>query len=543
MTTGRSSGVLHRTLLAKSGVADRIQDVLEGILNISSEGIVVLDAGLNIVVYSRGAEAIFGYQAREVLGHPLDRLIPHSSHARHRQHVEAFAAGDVTSRRMNARGQIVGRRKSGEVFPIEVGLSKISTHQGLIFTAIVRDVSQRREAEAALARSAAEARAANDAKSAFLAAMSHEIRTPLNGVIAMAQAMEMEALPDHQRQRLAVIRNSGESLLETLNDLLDLSKIETGKMSLEDVEFDLEELMRHAQSTFAAMAANKGLEFGLVVEPAARAVYRGDPLRIRQILNNLISNALKFTERGEVRVCVGRRGRTLTISVRDTGIGISKTVAARLFRPFEQADLSTTRRFGGTGLGLAICADLARMMGGSISVESSPHKGALFTVKLPLPRSRRKSEVRTGRPALRTSDDLKGMRVLVAEDNPMNQLVLQTLLAQVGIEPLIVGDGRAAVDAWAKGSWDLVLMDVQMPVMDGPTAASVIRRRETAEGRSRTAIVALTANAMAHQLAEYRASGMDAVVPKPIQIALLYSVLDRVRAEDFQSATTLEAGT
>jgi PAS domain S-box-containing protein len=524
----RARSILRRSLLLRAGLGDSMQDVLTGILNISSEGIVVVDEKLRILLFSPGAEAIFGYQADEVLGEPLELLIPKAHRAAHRGHVAAFASGSVASRRMSAREDISGLRKNGDVFPLDVGLSRLNTAKGLIFTAILRDVSHRRQAERALALAAAEANAANQAKSAFLAAMSHEIRTPLNGVLGMAQAMAMEDdLPPHQRERLTVIRQSGESLLAILNDLLDLSKIEAGKLELEETQFDIQELTRGAHATFAAVAAGKGLDFGVRVAPSAEGVYLGDPLRLRQILHNLISNALKFTEQGSVQVAVNRRGGELRIAVKDTGIGIPEGKAAQLFRKFEQGDASTTRRFGGTGLGLAICRDLAEMMGGSIAVESAPGKGAAFTVRLPLKRIGKVDEP-AAEPAPEIVPDETVLRVLVAEDNGMNQLVLKTLLAQLGVEPVVVPNGRAAVEAWEREPWDLILMDVQMPEMDGPTATGVIRRREATEGRGRTPIVALTANAMQHQVAEYRAAGMDDVVPKPVEVDRLFRVLRSV---------------
>ena len=518
----------RRSPIARAGLVERVQDILSSILNISSEGVVVADENLRVLLFSKGAETIFGYEAGEVLGRPLERLIPARHRATHRRHVDRFAEGPVQSRRMNARSEVLGLTKSGRVLPLEVGLSRLATPEGTIFTALVRDISDRRDAERALALAATEAQAANQAKSAFLAAMSHEIRTPLNGVLGMAQAMGMEDLSPHQRERLNVISQSGESLLAILNDLLDLSKIEAGKLELEETDFDIDQVARGAHDTFAALAASKDLDFELTVTPRARGVYRGDPLRLRQILHNLISNAVKFTETGGVSVTVGRnRAGHLTLRVRDTGIGIAADKAANLFQKFEQADASTTRRFGGTGLGLAICRDLAEMMGGSITVRSSPGQGAAFDVALDLPRvGKARAPVApplAAGPASPPEDST--LRILVAEDNGMNQLVLKTLLNQIGVESVMVQDGRGAVEAWANARWDLILMDVQMPEMDGPTAAAVIRGREATEGRARTPILALTANAMSHQMAEYRRAGMDGLIAKPIEVEKLYAAI------------------
>jgi CheY-like chemotaxis protein/anti-sigma regulatory factor (Ser/Thr protein kinase) len=288
----------------------------------------------------------------------------------------------------------------------------------------------------------------------------------------------------------------------------------------------VEELARTAHATFSAIAQRKGLSFALVVEPAARGWYEGDAVRLRQILWNLTSNALKFTERGSVSVRLQRRRAALRIVVSDTGIGIAPQQMDALFRKFGQADASTTRRFGGTGLGLAICGQLTELMGGSIRAKRGLEEGAQFVVSLPL---RKLADVPTPQAAPDAARPLqqidRPLRVLVAEDNPMNQLVLKTLLFQVGIEPVVVGDGAEALAAWAREPWDAILMDVQMPVTDGPTATARIRSRELAEGRSRVPIIALTANAMAHQAAEYLQSGMDAVVPKPIQASQLFEAL------------------
>jgi signal transduction histidine kinase/ActR/RegA family two-component response regulator len=368
--------------------------------------------------------------------------------------------------------------------------------------------------------------AANAAKSTFLATMSHEIRTPLNGVLGMAQAMAGDELSERQRERLSVIHSSGEALLAILNDVLDLSKIEAGRLEMESVEFDLGEVARGAYSAFTALANKKGLSFALDMD-GARGRYLGDPTRLRQILYNLISNALKFTEQGEIRVTARRSAAGLDIVVRDTGVGIAPESLARLFAKFDQLDSSTTRRFGGTGLGLAICRELAQLMAGEISVESELGLGSAFTVHLPLPWvGEEKTATAAGvRPQAGAGWSDVPLRVLAAEDNAINQLVLKTLLHQMGVTPLVVDNGADAVAAWEDGAWDVILMDIQMPLMDGLTATAQIRTGERMTGRPRTPIVALTANAMAHQVELYIAGGMDGHVAKPIQAAELYEAL------------------
>ena len=519
-------GELKRTLAVQAGLPETLEDILSSILNISSEGIVVADQDQRVLLFSKGAEAIFGYSAPEILGRPIDLLIPVDRRESHHQRVQSFAAGAILSRRMSNRQDVTGLTKDGRLTPIEVGLSKLTTRTGMIYTAIIRDISERVAAEAALNQAVSDATAANAAKSAFLAAMSHEVRTPLNGVLGMAQAMARDTLSPKQAERLEIIRRSGESLLGTLNDMLDLSKIEAGKLQIEMLEFDLDELIDGACETFSALATQKGLTFEARIALEAQGAYIGDPLRLRQVLNNLISNAIKFTERGRVEVAVDRKDGLLIITVKDTGMGITPEIRDRLFSKFEQGDLAITRRHGGTGLGLAICQDLVRLMDGDIAVcDSAIGAGATFTVRLPLEHIGEVPPLPDLAEDVATTPQATAVRLLVAEDNRANQLVIDTLLRQAGIVPVIVPDGRAAVAAWEQGPWDLILMDVQMPEMDGPTATSIIRRRELDSGQSRTPILALTANAMDHQLTEYRHAGMDGLVAKPIEIGKLFSAI------------------
>ncbi|CAN7607393.1 ATP-binding protein [Phenylobacterium sp. LjRoot164] len=400
-------------------------------------------------------------------------------------------------------------------------MAALTAGSGLYLLHVLRAVRRRDEMVVASAQALERAERASAAKSTFLATMSHEIRTPLNGVLGMAQAMEGDALSEVQRRRLDVIRKSGGLLLTLLNDLLDLAKIEAARFELEDGRLDIGELATAADEAFGPLAAEKGLQLSVQAAAEAEGIWRADSVRVRQILYNLLSNAVKFTERGEIsaQIDLDEAGR-LRIRVRDTGNGISKADQARLFERFMQVDASATRRFGGTGLGLAISYELARLMGGDLSVESEPGKGTLFELRLPLERADARESEQRDLPAL------EGLRVLAAEDNETNRLVVATLLEQLGVHAHFVVNGAEAVEAWRGGAWDLVLMDIQMPVMDGREAVRTIRSLEAQAGRAPTPIVALTANVMHRQVAEYEADGFDAVAPKPIEIRLLVEAMD-----------------
>ena len=482
--------------------ADRklVRRLGQPLLDAVASGLLVVDSDLNIVASNERFWA--GSAAPEALRRPS---------------AEPFVI---------ERQGFGGRVTRDEALPIASGGWMITAED---VTVVARRARELQELAADLRDAKKDAEAANEAKSAFLATMSHEIRTPLNGVLGMTQAMAQDDLSPVQGERLGVIRQSGECLLAILNDILDLSKIEAGKLELEETDFDLEALLLGARSTFTALANKKGLSFDLTVAPEALGAWRGDPTRVRQILYNLISNALKFTEQGEVRVAAICKDEALTLIVTDTGIGIPDDCLKGLFDKFVQADASTTSRYGGTGLGLAITRQLAELMGGGIVVTSEEGRGTVFTVPLNLPRGEAVTTAGEASGSLPLSAE-KGLKVLAAEDNAVNQLVLKTLLHQLGVDLTVVDDGIEAVEAWRREPWDLILMDVQMPRMDGPGAARAIRAGEASSGRARTPIIALTANVMTHQVAEYLGAGMDRCVAKPLQIGALVEAMTAVTA-------------
>ena len=369
--------------------------------------------------------------------------------------------------------------------------------------------------EAYLAKEQAEE--ASRTKSMFLANMSHEIRTPLNGVLGMAELLDAKIEEPEKKRMVGVIRESGENLLSILNDILDMSKIEAGKLVFETVPFRMSDLMPKVTDLYSLKAEERGIELEVMTGSGADKPRLGDPHRVRQILNNLVSNAIKFTpDGGEVTVTVSARvGRPVVIEVKDSGIGMTEEQKASLFSDFTQADNTITRRFGGTGLGLAIVGRLIEMMGGTIDVDSVPDRGSTFRVSLPLEAG---PETISNAPAEKKTVDISGTRILAADDNATNRAVLTDMLHSRGVEITVVNNGLEAVNAWAPGEFDLLILDISMPVMDGITALQKIIEKAEAAGVNAPPTIAFTANAMAHQIVEYVAAGFDTVVPKPFKI-------------------------
>jgi signal transduction histidine kinase/DNA-binding NarL/FixJ family response regulator len=390
-----------------------------------------------------------------------------------------------------------------------------------------RDVAERE-------RAAAEA--ANQAKSTFLATMSHEIRTPLNGVLGMVEVLERQGLDRAQQRTVATMRDSAHALLRIIDDVLDFSKIEAGRLELEETGFSLSELVHSVVATFRQQTAAKGLALHLDIAPGSADALIGDPTRVRQILLNLVGNALKFTESGSIRIRAGTEplgaGRTvLTLAVVDTGIGLGPEQCTGLFQPFAQADSSTTRRFGGSGLGLSIVRRLAHLMHGDVKVESKIGVGSTFTVTLDLRAAPADSPLRSlTQPASRAKAKRKGrkrLKVLVVDDHPVNRDVLVRQLDLLGIAADAADDGAAAYKVWSRGGYAAVLTDLHMPEMDGYELAQRIREAE-AQGRgTRTPLIAVTANALKGEEQRCLAIGMDAYITKPIGMDKLRATLER----------------
>ena len=407
--------------------------------------------------------------------------------------------------------------------------------QALIAIETLRLFNEVEERTAAAEIARAEAEAATQAKSTFLATMSHEIRTPMNGVLGMMEVLERQGLDPAQQRTVSTMRDSAQSLLRIIDDLLDFSKIEAGRLELEAAAFSLSGLIEGVIGTFGAQAADKRLSLQFEIAAGSDDVLIGDPTRVRQILFNLLGNALKFTQRGSVGVRAGTvplgEGRSrVTLAVSDTGIGLDHEQRDRLFRPFAQADSSTTRRFGGTGLGLSIVRRLAELMDGDVAVESAPGVGSTFTVRLVLQSAPADSAFKTrplpgsGRAAL---PDGRGARALVVDDHPVNREVLVRQLDLLGIASDTAADGIEALAAWAPGRYVAVLADVHMPRMDGHELTRRIRMAEAQSSAGRTPVVAVTANVMKGEEEHCLAAGMDAYLAKPVNIDRLQATLER----------------
>jgi PAS domain S-box-containing protein len=485
-------------------------------------GVVISDPNLHdcpIVFANPAFHRITGYPPEEVIGRNCRFL---QGPGTDRAAVAAIRAALAAGRPIDIR--LVNYRRDGKRFVNELHISPVHDDAGTLryLMGIQHDVTERVRAEETARRAQRAAERANAEKSDFLAFVSHEVRTPLNGVLGTLSLLLDTPLDSEQRAYAETARRSGETLLWTVNELLDLSRIEAGKLELEELAFDLGQPLREVLALQAAAAADKGLRLTGSLDAALPARVMGDPRRLRQVLLNLVDNAIKFTAAGTVDIRIGHAAGRIAVEVRDTGAGIPAQLRRRLFRRFQQADAGTARRHGGSGLGLMICRRLVGLMGGEIGVESEEGRGSVFRFDLPLrPAAADAPSLPVPAPASdnprRQAGDAPFARLLLVEDSEASQLVAAAILRKAGYEVDLARDGETAVEAATSGSYDAILMDVRMPGFDGYEATRRIRALPGAAGRVR--ILALTASAMPGDVQRSLTAGMDAHLTKPVDRA------------------------
>ena len=509
----------------RAAAAFRQIERYRAILNQIEDGCTVVDLRGNYLFVNDAFCRIFDLPREKLLGRDYrDTQNP----VRHQRTFEIFNSVYRTGQPVTYEYQVTPSQLFIEQ---SISLERDAGGKPIAFISIYRDCTARKLAEAALARAKEAAEAANRAKSEFLANMSHEIRTPMNGIIGMTALALETPLDPQQSEYLQTIRSQAQSLLTVINDILDFSKIESRRLEIEAVPFAINELVRDVVAPLAVAARDKRIELASRIAGDVPPVAIGDPVRLKQVLTNLVGNAVKFTSRGSVTLEVGLDERlddraAIHFRVIDTGIGIPLDKQAAIFEAFRQGDGSMTRRFGGTGLGLAIASTLALLMGGRIHVESVPGAGSTFHFTVTLATSRvDAAELFAPEAPVDNGASVRAARILVAEDNIINQRVAAGLLTKRGHQVTVVSNGREALDALRGGSFDIVLMDVQMPDMDGFEATAAIRRLEHERG-SRVRIVAMTAHAMTGDRERCLAAGMDGYLAKPIDQRALYDAVE-----------------
>jgi PAS domain S-box-containing protein len=493
----------------------------------AQDAIIMMDGGGCISFWNQAAEKVFGYTQEEALGRELHFwLAPERFRQRYQQGVNAFLS--------SGEGAVIGQtlelaalRKNGEEFPIELSVSAVKLKGQWNAIGILRDISERKSAELKLINAKEEAEAATQAKSDFLANMSHEIRTPMNGVIAATDLALSENLSPKLEHYLKIISASAYSLLGIINDILDFSKIEAGKLDLEMRPFQLDDVLDRVTDLFSPKAGEKGIELLVDIDPQTPLALVGDPLRLQQILKNLVDNAVKFTASGGV-ILVGTRPpqrspeqAVLTFFIKDTGVGIAPAYLSKLFEPFSQADASMARRYEGAGLGLCICKQLVDLLGGTIQVESQPGQGSTFTFSLPFQWQPADLEPRRLPPA-----NIRGLNVLVVDDCMASRVILNKMLASFGFKVETVSSGLAALRLLAEhrtrmNPFELVIMDWRMPELNGIETA----RRIRTDLKLAMPIILMTAFGRENERQHAQQAGITAVLTKPIYPSTLFNAI------------------
>lgn len=530
---------LERSIDERTAALAQSEERLRAIIDNSPSIVYLKDTDSRIVLINKAYEKRYGVTEETARGSQGHEWLGCENAEKLRKHDLAVIAGGkpVETEATHTRDDEVNFVMQSIKFPVRdragniIGIGGIGTDTTARKQAEIALQQAKLEAEAA----AAQAREASKAKSNFLAIMSHELRTPMNGVLGMADVISNTDLNPQQREYVDLLKDSGSSLMDLLNDILDLSKIEAGRVELERRVFSVRELVEATRKHWTHSAQDKGLSFVVRNVVAENDLIRGDRSRLRQIINNLIGNAIKFTAEGEIELRVQERplddGRVeLRFEVQDSGIGIADDQKEPVFQPFTQADSSTTRRYGGTGLGLAICKNLVQLLGGEIGVESTPGVGSTFWFTVTADRADKRNQTAAGDETTRreAERDLSGLRLLIAEDSEINRSVVTWMLTQLKCRFDVVSNGLEAVAAVTRSNYDLVLMDIQMPEMDGITATNQIRSLGGKLGQ--IPIIAMTANAMQGDREKFLAAGMNDYVSKPIDQRDMFDAIARCTA-------------
>ncbi|MGG5144406.1 MHYT domain-containing protein [Alcaligenes ammonioxydans] len=494
-----------------------VDTAIDGIITISSNG--------TILDFNHSAERLFGWKAGEVLGRNVNMLMPEPDRSRHDSYLSNYLRSN-DPKVIGVGRDVTGLRKDGSLMPMRLAVGRVRQPGEPIFVGFVTDMSRYNALTESLRQSAEKAEQAAQAKSSFLANMSHEIRTPLNAIIGFSDLMLNDALTAQQSKHLNIINQSARSLLALLNDILDTTKLERGSVELEQVDFSLIDLCQQVVASLRLAADAKNLEFLLSCAPELHPFYKGDPMRIQQVLNNLIGNAIKFTQSGAVRVEVNPEpGRNaVSIRVTDTGIGMSPEQLRHVFTPFTQADVSISRRFGGTGLGVSIARQLVDLMGGTLEVQSTLGVGSVFEVRIPLEPG--------NEPCLSPENQavphLPPLRILVADDINLNQELLTLTLEQHGHSVTATDSGHKVLELLDKEDFDVVLLDVHMPELDGLETARRWREQERREARLPLPLIALTASVMESDRHAAQEAGINGFATKPLDLPALMQEIARV---------------
>ena len=500
---------------------EREREALVLAVECAPSGLLILDSAGQIQSVNRAVEKLFGYTRQELAGCSVETLLPERLGSRHLGHREARESSETSQ----AGRDLLGLRKDGAEIPLQVFLNRIETDTGDRILCTIIDIAERVRYQEQLELAKRAAESANRAKSDFLARMSHEIRTPMNLIMGMNALLLESPLNDKQRQHVEISYRNLRRLLRLINGILDLSKVEAGKLTLEAAPFDLDDVLRECVATMSSAIEQKRLQCEMSIDPRVPRHWIGDAERLQQVLLNLIGNAIKFTARGEIKVMVrsesGQQGQLgLRFEVTDTGCGVPPDKSAMIFEAFQQAEGSMDRPYEGTGLGLAIARTLVEMMSGSIWLEPAPGPGSKFVFTVffsPATKAAVLNRKSAATPAGAEKALRSGSRILLVEDNPENMILLRAYLDNLPLELDFASNGAEALAKRRESNYDLVLMDIQMPVMDGYTATREIRAWEKVKGLPPVPIVALTAHALDGAYADSLNAGCDSHLTKPVE--------------------------